>query len=83
MHEICVADASKRFDDILDAVEHRGETFTVVHEGRAIATIEPSQRPTCAICGGFCTRIRPIPFRLGARPRGPAVIRGLGVGGSE
>jgi prevent-host-death family protein len=44
--EISATDASKRFADMLDAVEHRGETFTVVRRGRAIATIAPARRTT-------------------------------------
>jgi antitoxin (DNA-binding transcriptional repressor) of toxin-antitoxin stability system len=44
--EISATDASKRFADMLDAVEHRGETFTVVRRGKAIATIAPAQRTT-------------------------------------
>jgi hypothetical protein len=31
---------------MLDAVEHRGETFTVVRRGRAIATVAPARRTT-------------------------------------
>jgi antitoxin (DNA-binding transcriptional repressor) of toxin-antitoxin stability system len=37
--EISSTAAFKRFADVLDAVEHRGATFTVVRCGRAIATI--------------------------------------------
>jgi antitoxin (DNA-binding transcriptional repressor) of toxin-antitoxin stability system len=44
MSEISAAEASKRFSDLLDAVEHRGETFTVVRDGRAVATIAPAHR---------------------------------------
>jgi prevent-host-death family protein len=44
MSEISATDASKRFADLLDAVEHRGETFTVVRRGRVVATIAPAQR---------------------------------------
>ena len=44
MSEISATEASKRFADMLDAVEHRGETFTVVRRGRAIATIAPAHR---------------------------------------
>jgi antitoxin (DNA-binding transcriptional repressor) of toxin-antitoxin stability system len=43
MREISATDASKRFADMLDAVEHRGETFTVLRRGRAIATIAPAR----------------------------------------
>ena len=46
MSEISATDASKRFADLLDAVEHRGETFTVVRRGRAIATVAPARRTT-------------------------------------
>ena len=48
MAEISATDASKRFADMLDAVEHRGETFTVVRRGRPIATIAPASRTTLA-----------------------------------
>jgi prevent-host-death family protein len=51
--EISATDASKRFADMLDAVEHRGETFTVVRRGRAIATIVPTRRATLAELRGF------------------------------
>jgi len=46
MTEISATEASKRFADMLDAVEHRGETFTVVRRGRAIATVAPARRTT-------------------------------------
>jgi prevent-host-death family protein len=42
MHEISATDAARRFADILDAVEHRGEHFTIVRRGRAIAQLGPS-----------------------------------------
>lgn len=48
MSEISATDASKRFADLLDAVEHRGETFTVVRRGRIVATISPARRGTGA-----------------------------------
>jgi prevent-host-death family protein len=48
MTEISATDASKRFADLLDAVEHRGETFTVVRRGRVVATIAPARRGTGA-----------------------------------
>jgi prevent-host-death family protein len=43
MTEISATDASKRFADMLDAVEHRGESFTVVRRGRVIATVAPAR----------------------------------------
>lgn len=48
MREISATDASKRFADLLDAVEHRGESFTVVRRGRVVATIAPARRGTGA-----------------------------------
>ena len=44
MTEISATEASKRFADMLDAVEHRGESFTVIRRGRAIASITPARR---------------------------------------
>lgn len=46
MAEISATDASKRFADLLDAVEHRGETFTVLRRGRPIATVAPARPST-------------------------------------
>jgi prevent-host-death family protein len=43
MTEISATDASKHFADMLDAVEHRGESFTVVRRGRVIATVTPAR----------------------------------------
>ncbi|MGH9224726.1 MAG: type II toxin-antitoxin system Phd/YefM family antitoxin [Acidimicrobiales bacterium] len=34
-------EAARSFADLLDAVEHRGERFTIVRRGKAIATLEP------------------------------------------
>jgi prevent-host-death family protein len=53
MSEISATDASKRFADMLDAVEHRGETFTVVRRGRPIATIAPARRTSIADLSTF------------------------------
>lgn len=46
MSEISATEASKRFADMLDAVEHHGEMFTVIRRDRAIATITPAYRWT-------------------------------------
>lgn len=42
MQEISATDAARRFADLLDAVEHRGERFTIVRRGKAIAQLGPS-----------------------------------------
>jgi prevent-host-death family protein len=59
MTEISATDASKRFADMLDAVEHRGETFTVVRRGRAIATVTPARRSTLGEIRQFLTENPP------------------------
>jgi antitoxin (DNA-binding transcriptional repressor) of toxin-antitoxin stability system len=59
MAEISATDASKRFADMLDAVEHRGETFTVMRRGRAIATVAPARRANLADLRAFLRTHRP------------------------
>jgi prevent-host-death family protein len=39
--EVTATDFARRFADLLDAVEHRGEHFTIVRRGKAIAHLEP------------------------------------------
>jgi prevent-host-death family protein len=43
MPEITATEASRSFADLLDAVEHRGETFVIVRRGKVIAQLEPAQ----------------------------------------
>jgi prevent-host-death family protein len=40
--EISATDASRGFADVLDAVEHDGESFLVRRNGRIVARIEPA-----------------------------------------
>ena len=41
MTEVTATEASRRFADLLDGVEHRGERYTIVRRGRVIAQLEP------------------------------------------
>jgi len=41
MPEVSATEAARKFADLLDAVEHRGERFTIVRRGRAVAHLEP------------------------------------------
>lgn len=41
MSEVSATEAARSFADLLDAVEHRGERFTIVRRGKAIATLQP------------------------------------------
>ena len=42
MPEISATEASRRFADLLDGVEHRGERYTIVRRGRVVAQLEPA-----------------------------------------
>jgi len=53
MREITATEAAKRFSDLLDAVEHGGESFVVVRHGRAIASLSPAPAATGAILGSI------------------------------
>lgn len=41
MADISATDAARRFADLLDGVEHRGEQYTIVRRGKAVAHLEP------------------------------------------
>jgi prevent-host-death family protein len=41
MPEVTATDAARNFSDILDAVEHRGEHFTIVRRGKVVAQLDP------------------------------------------
>ena len=43
MSEISATEAARNFADLLDAVEHRGETFTIVRRGKPIASLQPTR----------------------------------------
>src|SRR4051812_11370277 len=42
MRKLSATDAARRFSDLLDAVERRGESFLVVRHGRTVARIGPA-----------------------------------------
>ena len=42
MKSVTATEAARKFADVLDAVESRGETFVVVRRGRAVARIGPA-----------------------------------------
>jgi prevent-host-death family protein len=39
--EINATNAARNFSELLDAVEHRGEHFTIVRRGKVVAQLEP------------------------------------------
>jgi prevent-host-death family protein len=42
--DITATEAARNFADLLDAVEHDGERYTIVRRGRAVAHLEPLSR---------------------------------------
>lgn len=44
MADITATEAARRLSDLLDAVEHHGEQFTIVRRGKAVAHLEPIEQ---------------------------------------
>lgn len=43
MAELNATEAARRFSDLLDAVEHRGESFVISRQGRPVAAVAPAK----------------------------------------
>ena len=39
--DLSATEAARRLSDVLDAVEHRGESFSIVRHGRPVARLNP------------------------------------------
>ena len=61
MKNLTATEAARNFSDVLDHVEHDGETFVVTRNGQPVARIEPVRSST----GEVVERI------LAARPTDP------------
>ena len=61
MSEITATEAARTFANLLDAVEHRGERFTIVRRGRAIASLQPMRDGHGAEVKELLRRHRPDP----------------------
>lgn len=44
MPDISATEASRRFSDVLDSVEHEGRHYTIVRRGKAVAHLGPVSR---------------------------------------
>jgi prevent-host-death family protein len=42
LKQLSATDAGRRFSEVLDRIEQRGESVTIVRHGRAVATIGPA-----------------------------------------
>ncbi|CAN5781459.1 hypothetical protein BH20ACT1_BH20ACT1_02520 [soil metagenome] len=61
MREVTATEAARQFADLLDAVEYRGERFTVVRRGKPIAHLEPVTTGGGAKVKALLGRHRPDP----------------------
>lgn len=73
MPDISATDAARNFSDLLDGVEHRGEEYTIVRRGRAVAHLEPIVRGRGADLKDLLRNTQPDPSWIDDL----AVVRGL------
>ena len=59
MPDVSATDAARNFANLLDAIEHRGEHFTIVRRGKAIAHLEPTCSGTGTGTKALLRRHRP------------------------
>ena len=69
MKDLSATEASRRFSELLDAVEHRGESFTVVRHGRPVAVITPATIADGRTLKDLLLRHRPDPAWSGELER--------------
>jgi len=62
--DVTATDAARNFADLLDAIEHRREHFTIVRRGKAIAHLEPLGRGRGVDVKALIRRHRPDPAWL-------------------
>lgn len=41
MPEVTATEAARNFSDLLDSIEHDGDTFTIVRHGKPVAHLQP------------------------------------------
>ncbi|MGH2728272.1 MAG: type II toxin-antitoxin system Phd/YefM family antitoxin [Actinomycetota bacterium] len=49
MKELSATDAARRFSEVLDAVEHDGESFVIRRKGKPVARLEPARANGTAV----------------------------------
>lgn len=59
MPDVTATEAARKFADLLDAVEHSGERYTITRRGKAVAHIEPVTRGRGADAKALLRRHRP------------------------
>jgi prevent-host-death family protein len=71
--DVSATDAARNFSDLLDGVEHRGEEYTIVRRGRAVAHLEPIVRGRGSDLKDLLRNTQPDPSWIDDL----AVVRGL------
>jgi prevent-host-death family protein len=61
VREITATEAARKFADLLDAIEHRGERFTIVRRGRPVAQLAPASSGHGRAVKAMLDRHRPDP----------------------
>jgi prevent-host-death family protein len=61
VRQITATEAARRFSEVLDAVEHAGETFVITRGGRAVASIVPAPAGNGGALREVLRRHRPDP----------------------
>jgi prevent-host-death family protein len=51
--DITATEVARRFSEILDAVEHRGESFLILRNGRPVARMGPATRASGELVKGI------------------------------
>jgi len=59
--DVSATEAARNFADLLDAVEHGGERYTIVRRGKAVAQLEPVSKGRGADVKQVLDRHRPDP----------------------
>jgi prevent-host-death family protein len=59
MPDVTATEAARKFADLLDAVEHGGQRYTITRRGKAIAQIEPITTGRGADAKALLRRHRP------------------------
>jgi prevent-host-death family protein len=57
--DVTATDAARHFSDLLDAIEHAGESFTVTRGGKVVARIVPVEAAAGRIVKDMLLRHRP------------------------
>ena len=59
MGNLTATNAARRFSEVLDAVEHYGESFVIFRRGRPVARLEPAAAASGKMAKAVLRRHRP------------------------